>query len=152
MKTQKVLIPIDGSDFSLQVVPRVTELLDPTHTELILLHVMVEPEVVELEPGNPEMTLYVDQQETGLKANFADEMLPQVRALQSAGFTVNTAVRFGTPASQIEQYIEHEGVDMVAMTTHGRTGLVRLLLGSVAEHVLHHARVPILLYRPALGT
>lgn len=149
MKTQKVLIPIDGSDFSLQVVPRVTELLDPTHTELILLHVMVEPEVVELEPGNPEMTLYVDQQETGLKANFADEMLPQVRALQSAGFTVNTAVRFGTPASQIEQYIEHEGVDMVAMTTHGRTGLVRLLLGSVAEHVLHHARVPILLYRPA---
>jgi nucleotide-binding universal stress UspA family protein len=56
-------------------------------------------------------------------------------------------MRFGPPAAEIERYIDEEGVDLVAMTTHGRTGLARLVAGSVAEHVLHHAKTPILLYR-----
>jgi nucleotide-binding universal stress UspA family protein len=147
MKTNKVLVPIDGSDFSLQVIPHIQQFLNPAQTELVLLHIEPEPEVIELEPGNPEMTFYVDQQEEGLKSNFVDEMLPHIRTLEEAGFHVSTAMRFGEPATQIEEYVDDEGVDLVAMTTHGRTGLPRLLMGSVAEHVLHHVRVPVLLYR-----
>lgn len=147
MTRRKVLIPIDGSEFSLQVLPTVTEMVNPAQTELVLLHVAPEPEVIELEPDNPEMTVYVDQQEAGLRSNFADDMLPQVRALQKAGFQVGTEMCFGEPAEEIERYIENEGVDLVAMTTHGRTGLARMMFGSVAEHVLHHAKVPIMLYR-----
>jgi nucleotide-binding universal stress UspA family protein len=70
-----------------------------------------------------------------------------VRALQSAGFRVSTAMCFGEPANEIERYMDDEGVDLVAMTTHGRTGLVRLMLGSVAEHILRHVHVPVMLYR-----
>jgi nucleotide-binding universal stress UspA family protein len=148
MTTNKVLIPIDGSAFSLQVLPHIRPLLDPAQTELVLLRVAPEPTLIELEPGNPDMTVYADQQEAGLKADFELEMLPQVRALQSAGFQVSTTMRFGKPAEEIERYIDDEGVNLVAMTTHGRTGLVRLMVGSVAEHVMHHTHVPVMLYRP----
>jgi nucleotide-binding universal stress UspA family protein len=147
MKTNKVLIPIDGADFSLQVLPHIEQLLDPTQTELVLLHVAPEPDVIELQPGNPEMTVYVDQSEAGMQVDFADALLPLVRRLEHRGFRVTTTMRFGPPASEIERYIEYEHIDLVAMATHGRTGLDRLARGSVAEHVLHHARVPVLLYR-----
>jgi nucleotide-binding universal stress UspA family protein len=48
----------------------------------------------------------------------------------------------------IEQAIRYHHIDLVAMTTHGRTGLRRVLLGSVAEHVLRHITVPVLLLHP----
>jgi len=147
MTRKKVVVPIDGSEFSLQVLPTITEMFEPAQTELILLHVAPEPEVIELEPGDPEMTVYVDQQEAGLRGNFADDMLPQVRRLQKAGFAASTAMCFGEPTEEIERFIADEGVDLVAMTTHGRTGLARMMFGSVAEHVLHHSKAPIMLYR-----
>jgi nucleotide-binding universal stress UspA family protein len=94
------------------------------------------------------LTIYADQQAASLEANFHTEMLPQMEMLQNAGFCVSTTMRFGDPAQEIERYLEEDGVDLVAMTTHGRTGLDRMLFGSVAQHVLHHAHVPMLLLRP----
>ncbi len=148
VNTQKVLVPIDGSEFSLQILSPITQLLDPAHTELILLRVAPKPHTITVgPPGNPEMTVYVDQQEAGLKMEFENEILSQIRALESAGFRVSTAMGFGTPAQQIDKFVEDHDIDMVAMTTHGRTGMPRMIWGSVAEHVLHHARVPVFLYR-----
>jgi nucleotide-binding universal stress UspA family protein len=62
---------------------------------------------------------------------------------------VNRQVRFGSAAEEIERAIVANQVDLVAMTTHARTGLSKLLYGSIAEHLLHHAKVPILLLHPA---
>jgi len=148
MTKNKVLIPIDGSQFSLQVLNHVTRFLSPAENELILLYVAEEPGVVEVEQvGLDELTIYVDQAEASIRSSFADGMLPQVRALEKVGFTVSTNVRFGHPIDEIEKCIEAEAIDLVAMTTHGRTGLSRVMYGSVAEHVLRHATVPVLLYR-----
>jgi nucleotide-binding universal stress UspA family protein len=129
------------------VLPTITKMFEPDQTELILLHVAPEPEVIELDPGDPELTVYVDQQEAGLRGNFADDMLPQVRRLEKAGFAASTAMCFGDPTEEIERFVDDESIDMVAMTTHGRTGLARMMFGSVAEHVLHHSKVPIMIYR-----
>lgn len=146
--TNKVLIPIEDAAYSRQVLDQVTHLLQPAHHELILMRVAPEPNMVELgEPGDPDLTIYVDQQEASLAAEFAAEMLPFRQALQDAGFHVFTTMRFGDPANEIERYIAEEGIDLVAMTTHGRTGLDRLVFGSVAEHVLHHSEAPVMLYR-----
>jgi len=148
MTKNKVLIPIDGSQFSLQILPYVTRFLKPEENELILLGVAEEPKMVEIEgPGSENLTVYVDQAEASIRVNFADEMLPYVRMLEKDGFTVCTQVRFGDPIPEIEQCIEAEAIDLVAMTTHGRTGLSRIMFGSVALHVLQHATVPVLLYR-----
>lgn len=144
----KVLIPIDGSEFSLQILGYVTRFLAPSDTHLILLYVAEEPELVEIEePGFEDLTIYVDEAESSIRSNFADDILPQVRALEKAGFTVSTEVHFGDPISELENFIEAEAIDLVAMTTHGRTGLNRMVYGSVAQHILQHATVPVMLYR-----
>jgi nucleotide-binding universal stress UspA family protein len=148
MKTNKVLIPIDSFEFGLQVVPHLTQLLDPAHTELVLLRVAPEPRMVELDAnGNLDLTIYADQVAASLEANFHTEMLPALHRLEKAGFQASTTMRFGDPAYEIERYLDEDEVDLVAMTTHGRTGIDRMLFGSVAEHVLHHAQVPVLLVR-----
>lgn len=153
MTTSKVLIPIDGSDFSLQVLPQVMRFLKPGETELVLLRVEPEQSTSQAEePGFEPITVYADQAEASLRAEFEREMLPQLHHLQAAGYQTAAEVRFGEPTQEIEQFIADENVDMVAMTTHGRTGLRRMLYGSVAEHVLHHSAVPVFLYRSFTGT
>jgi nucleotide-binding universal stress UspA family protein len=148
MKTNRVLIPVDGSEFSLQVLPYVMRLLDPAKTELVLMRVAPWPKTLEFgEPGD-HGTIYLDQREESMEAHFYTEMLPYMATLVKAGFSVSTAISFGDPAHQIEQFIPAELIDMVAMTTHGRTGLSRMVLGSVAQHVVNHASVPVLLFRP----
>lgn len=149
MTKNNVLIPIAGAEFSLQVLPSIRRFLNPTENRLLLLHVEREPEVFHLhEPGAEAIDIYVDESEEALRIQFADESLTTIRTLEGMGFEVKTDVAFGQPIPQIETYIEREQVNLVAMVTHGRTGLDRLLHGSVAEHLLHHTNVPLLLVHP----
>lgn len=148
MTMNKVLIPIDGSPFSLQILRYVTRFLSPATNQLLLVYVAKEPEVVKIEqPGSEDLNIYVDEAEYAIRGNFADEMLPYRHELEKAGFTVTTKVCFGNPIAEIEACIAEEAVDLVAMTTHGRTGLSQVMFGSVAQHILHHINVPIMLYR-----
>lgn len=149
MKKNNVLIPVNGVDFSLKILPLVQRFLKPEENHLILLHVEKEPEAVHIhQPGMEDLDIFVDQAEEGMRINFADQLHPLVRSLQEAGFEVTTEVHFGKPAQTIENFLAKQPVDMVAMTTHGRTGLDRIVSGSVAEHLLHHNSVPMLLYHP----
>lgn len=149
MEHNRILIPVDGSSFSLEVLRYVTRFLKPEQTKLILLHVAEPPRMVELgAPGDPELTIFADQEAASIEIGFVSTMQMHVRYLEHAGFAVATVVQFGEPTAEIERYIRENEVDMVAMTTHGRTGLARMLLGSVAQHVVNNAAVPVLLFRP----
>lgn len=148
MNTSKVLIPVDGSELSLQVLPHVTRFLKPQETEIVLLYVAEPPQMLQLgEPGRPDVVIYADQEAASIEANFVSAMGMHMRYLNHAGFKATIAVRFGVPVTEIERYIANENVDLVAMTTHGRTGLARVLMGSVAQHIVNHANVPVLLFR-----
>jgi nucleotide-binding universal stress UspA family protein len=149
MKKNDVLIPVDEAEFSLQILPYIRRFLNPIENRLILLHVEKEPEPVHIhQPGLEDIDIYVDESEAALRNRFADEQLTTVRALEKMGFEVTTDVEFGDPIPEIESYIAKQDVDLVAMTTHGRTGLGRIFRGSVAEHLLHHVDVPVLLFHP----
>jgi nucleotide-binding universal stress UspA family protein len=148
MTTKKVLIPIDGSDFSLQILEHVKQFFDPKVSELVLLEVAQEPEMVELRPfPDEDLSVYLDEAEYTRRGQISEGLEPLAQTLRNEGFSARVEVRFGEPISAIEDFINNEGIDLVAMTTHGRTGLSRVLWGSVAQHVLHHCTVPILLYR-----
>lgn len=150
MKKKTVLIPIEDPEFSLQILPHVERFLNPAENQLILLHVEKEPEVIHIAQSGPEdLSIYVDQSEAALRTNFADQMLPTVRALEKMGFEVRTDVQFGNPVHELEEYINTNHIDMVAMTTHGRSQLGRVVFGSVTEHIVHDIDVPILLFHPA---
>ncbi len=68
--------------------------------------------------------------------------------LRARGFAVTTVVRHGNPADAILEDSETEDCSLIAMSTHGRTGLARVRLGSVAQHVFRHAGIPTLVVRP----
>ena len=61
---------------------------------------------------------------------------------------LSQAVRSGSPAEEIKRFAEEESVDLIAMATHGRTGLQHVLLGSVAEKVVRLSSVPVLTIKP----
>lgn len=65
-------------------------------------------------------------------------------AAEGAGVEAISAVREGTPYEEILDYVETEGIDLVVMGTHGKSGLTRVLLGSTAEEVIRRSPVPVL--------
>jgi nucleotide-binding universal stress UspA family protein len=169
MHKRKLLIPLDGSPFSRQILPHVRRLLSPESTTLILLRVMPLPEgyvgtpprvvspiwplplyEAERDAQQAHHPIYASQEQASFEALLESELLGEVHLLQEAGYDVSVAVRFGDPAEEIIAFVEGEEVDLVAMATHGRSGLGQLVLGSVAEVVLRRLAVPLLLVRPLL--
>jgi nucleotide-binding universal stress UspA family protein len=170
MSRNRVLIPLDGSSFSERILPIVRRFLQPAENELILFQVTEPPDggtgaisdlvaddvmqdriIPRLSPAQMEMAqhpTYTSQVEDSVAVDLEAKLSPLVTELRNNGYAVSTLVEFGDPAPGIEQAIRDHHIDLVAMTTHGRTGLRRALLGSVAEHVLRHASVPLLLLHP----
>lgn len=174
MRKNKVLIPIDGSEFSQQVLHAITPFIEPAHSELILLrvaeesitgsgaqadmlrddlaHGMVSERFTERTMERAKHPIYASQAWASVEAEVRSEMMPSARALADVGYEVSTAVEFGDPAEAIINYANLHGIDLIAMTTHGRTGMRRLLTGSVAEEVLRNVAVPVFLLRPFART
>jgi nucleotide-binding universal stress UspA family protein len=167
MRKCKVLIPLDDSEFSQKIIPYVRNLLNPAKHELILFHVAPAPQGILGAPAVPAADswpwpmyptyrdakrashpIYADQVWGGTLAAIEGRFRPHVRKLEAAGFAVATVVRHGDAVELILETVKERKVDLVAMTTHGRTGLSRLIHGSVAGEVLRRALVPVLLLRP----
>jgi nucleotide-binding universal stress UspA family protein len=166
--TRKVLIPLDGSAWSRQVLPRVIPLLNPAEYQIVLFQAGDEPEVVGIEPVVPQLVsstflpayrveqeararrqmVYASQVWERTQSALEAELENDAQALRDAGFNVSVTVRFGDPAEEIVEYARYPGVDMIVMATHGRTGLMRFVLGSVAEQVIRNVHIPVMLIRP----
>jgi nucleotide-binding universal stress UspA family protein len=69
------------------------------------------------------------------------------RELEAGGFVVDTCLRTGDPARELVKLVHEEKVDLVAMATHGHTGVADVIHGSTANHVRHHVDVPVLLLK-----
>jgi len=140
----RVLVPLDGSPLGEAVLPFVSRLARPLGLEIALLRVvpMVTPKIVQAGPQQ----IIVDQGER-LREE-AEAYLRGVAArLVADGFRVTTTVRTGEAAPEIVAGAPECQADLIGMMTHGRTGLGRLVFGSVAEAVLRHATVPVFVVR-----
>lgn len=83
----------------------------------------------------------------------AEQRLERLRkALAARGVAATTAVVLGPPAEAVTAYASEAGADLIVMSTHGRTGLAHLAMGSVAEHVVRMAPCPVLTIRPQAKT
>jgi nucleotide-binding universal stress UspA family protein len=164
---KKVLVPLDGSAFSRQIVPLLRHTFAPAAYQLVLFRVGEQPLGVFGMPSRSSITawprleyatpydrefarhpIYADQQEHNLRAALEASLTAERRALEQAGYTVSVVVRFGDAAEEIVTFAREADVDLVAMATHGRSGLSHVLLGSVAEQVLRKLTIPVMLVRP----
>jgi nucleotide-binding universal stress UspA family protein len=139
----RILVPVDGSAGSEEVLPIVSCLAGPFDCEIVLLHVV---EAMQSLPRPP----------TGARGGHPPQTeaayLAQVAApLEARGLRVVTTVRAGLPADVISDVAAAAKCGLVAMSTHGRSGLSRLFLGSVAEDVLRSVSMPVLLWKPRAG-
>jgi nucleotide-binding universal stress UspA family protein len=140
---RKILVPLDGSKVAEGVLPHAKLLAYSEGAELILLTVGANPalDFVFSDPGLAQSAV-LDQEERSKK--YISEIENE---LKSAGFKTSTMLRVGSVADVILGVAEELQVDVIAMSTHGRTGPARWLLGSIAERVVHSSKVPVLLIR-----
>ena len=140
MKLQKILVPLDGSALAETALPSAIGLAETTGAAMLLLRAAEAPALFAGEPT--EIQVQVVRQ--------AEEYLDAVKGrLQTATTApISTAVWYGHPAEAIAGAARFNHVDVVVMTTHGRSGLGRILLGSVVESVIRTTATPILVLHP----
>ena len=142
----RILVPVDFSEPSLQALDYAIEFGKPFKPELVVLHVL-EPIYY---PGPGDM--YGSGYDMGLVyrelERAAREQLSRVAAtLQKKRLPVRTLLRVGTAYHTIVETAKRLKADLIIMSTHGRTGLSHVLMGSVAERVVRSATCPVLTVR-----
>lgn len=140
MTIEKILVPLDGSDLAEAALETAIDLVNAHSAAMLLLLRAAEA------PRSPRSDR-TDEQVRVVRE--AERYLSGVAAgLRESGITrVKTSIWYGPAAPTIVEAAEVEKVDLIVMSTHGRSGIGRLIFGSVAESVLHGTRTPILLVR-----
>ncbi|MFD1686514.1 universal stress protein [Halobellus litoreus] len=136
-----VLVPVDGSPQSLQAIGFVSAEWDDV--DVTLLHV-INP----VQAGYRAGVLPSGSEEWFREAKSeAEEILDEARAQLEVDGDVETAIEVGRPAATIVEEARERGVDHVVVGSHGRRGVSRLVLGSVAEHVARRSPIPVTIVR-----
>jgi nucleotide-binding universal stress UspA family protein len=136
----KILVPLDGSELAGKAISPAEDLAKSFNAQLVLLTVG-SAEVGEIGPASPEAKSEAVAHLPAVK--YLEET---TAALQAKGLTVTWAYKQGTPAPGIISYAANHQMDLIVMASHG-AGEVAWLLGSVAQRVVSHAPVPVLLIR-----
>ena len=136
---RRILVAVENSPADATILAHVSELARLTGAELLLVHV-----------ADGWAARNFDQ----LKLRESEEMktdreyLEKVKAdLQARGFAVETRLAMGDPATELIKVSEEQGVDLIAMSTHGHRLIGDILLGATADRVRHLVKIPVLLLR-----
>jgi nucleotide-binding universal stress UspA family protein len=140
---RKILVPLDGSKVAEGVLPHAKALAYSEGAELVLLTVGANP-VLDFAFSDPGLAQRAVEEQEERSKKYISEI---ERQLKSAGFKTSTLLRVGAVAEEILAATDELQIDVIAMSTHGRTGPARWLLGSIAERVVNNSKVPVLLIR-----
>jgi len=143
---KKIFVPLDGSDLAEKVLPHAIALAKGSGAEVTLAT------VVELSLGAAGAKLdafpqAAAEQKMALRGEAVVYLQKVQRDLKGQGVAAEVVVLEGDVASQIITYAEQKGFDLIAMATHGRSGIDRFLMGSIAEKVVRSTLKPVLLIR-----
>jgi nucleotide-binding universal stress UspA family protein len=141
---QKILVPLDGSEFSERAIKMAEKIAKAFGYEMILFRVIDSP--LELSPeAEPEE----ERRVASAKIQEATAYLKGIESrIEGQGIKTRIEVGAGYPHSAILAMADKEDVEFIILSTHGHTGLARVLMGSVAEKVLHATDHPVLLVKP----
>jgi nucleotide-binding universal stress UspA family protein len=150
---KKILVCLDGSELAEQILPFAEEQALHFNSKMVLIRVFAEPGFIGLAvpgfPGVPVETqgmvkqIQKEEQESKQYLKTVAERLEKQRGLAAECVTA-----LGAAGETIVKYAEDNKVELIALATHGRSGPGRVIMGSVADHILRHAHLPILLIRP----
>ena len=135
MKARKILFPTDFSPYGQEALRWATSLARDTGATLIIVHVEEPP----MAYGGGEMYLGAEEGDREELRKALVKVLPT-----DPKIPFQHKLLVGDPATAVVEVAEQEGVDFIVMGTHGRSGLSRLLMGSVAEAIVRKAKCPVL--------
>lgn len=142
---KKILVPLDGSDYSESVIEHVKAIALGCNVPETVLIAVIEPFRIQASRA-PAGWLIKMQKEAG---NAAQTYLQSVaEKLQVDGVNAQTEVLEGTAAETIIDYAGKNKIDLIVMSTHGRSGISRWMYGSVADRVVRNSTIPVLAARP----
>ncbi len=140
----KILVPLDGSELAEKALPHALMLADKGEGQLILVRAVPLPDYL---VTGAEVPLHgpLDDETQRVWRGQAERYLEEVRARpELVGRLAGTRVVIGNAADEILDYALECGADLIVVCSHGRTGLRRFLLGSVAEKLVRHSPCPVM--------
>jgi nucleotide-binding universal stress UspA family protein len=148
---EKILVCLDGSKLAEQILPYATEQAARFNSKVVLLQAFTIPSTVAAAEAQAAPTATPDlmQEEAHRLEAEARAYLEEVAIpLREKGLDVGCVTLQGTAGEVIVGYAQNEPVDLIALATHGHSGLGRVIFGSVADHVLRESGLPILVIKP----
>ncbi len=146
---KRVLVPLDGSELAEQVLPFAVLVAKALSSQMVLLRIF---ESVPEQWADPAHGRYLDQLTSSFR-NQAVEYLEGIAApLRQDGLTVTCSAHEGNPADLIINEASREPDSLIAMSTHGTSGINRWVMGSVTDKVLHAVNAPLLIVRSKAGS
>ena len=144
---QKIMVPLDGSELAECVLPHVAAIAKGCSVKNVIFVRVVEP--FSLPPGTAIILSEEDMKRIDSRnSTEAKDYLKQVVSqLKYDGINVQSEIIVGKPAESIADYATKNEVDLIAIATHGRSGVSRWVMGSVADRVLRSSCVPVLMVR-----
>lgn len=140
---QKILVPLDGSKRAEAIMPHVEDLAQCYQAQVVLLQV-IEPKPLLIDGTYAVPDLVEHEQHLKTAESY---LLALQGKLRQKGIEVKTHIAQGPVVTEIIDTAERENADLIALASHGRTGLARVFYGSVAAGILHRVDRPLLLVR-----
>ena len=142
---ERILVPLDGSQLSLSILPQVEELAKALGASLVLFSGVIP---LDIYPGTEMAPARV--------GSILDELMSQAQSflaslekeVQGRGVKARSVVTIGFPVDEITRVAEEVGAGLIAVATHGRSGVNRWIMGSVADGVVRRSHLPCLMIRP----
>lgn len=144
MEIRKILVPVDFDQSSTTALNHAVELASKLGAELTVLHTWQMPVY-----GFPVVTTSIPVADLGknIEASAREAVDKLIAEHEGKGVRIEPVLRVGVPWEQILEVANEIGADLIVMATHGRKGLPRALLGSVAEKVVRMSSIPVLTIR-----
>jgi nucleotide-binding universal stress UspA family protein len=141
------MVPLDGSELAECVLPHVEAIATGCKVTTVTLVMVVPP--LRMYGGaetriSPEERKHLEEDSVKIATAYLEE---KAKLLRDKGGLIEVKVLLGNVLDRLVGYTEDNGVDLIVIATHGRSGVSRLFLGSVADRLLRHAPVPVLMVR-----
>jgi nucleotide-binding universal stress UspA family protein len=145
---RKILVPLDGSERAEMILPHVEDIARQFKSEVLLLRVIEPmPATIGLDGAVPPIDPWIVDRDYKDSRSYLEKIQARLR---KTGIVSRILLRWGQVVPSIVDLAEQEKVDLVAMASHGRSGLARFYYGSVAAGVLHRIERPLLIVRSTL--
>ena len=144
---QHIVVPLDGSELAECVLPHVEAIASGCNVTLVTLVMVVPP--LHMYGGaetriSPEERKHLEEDSIKVNTAYLEE---KAQLLRDKGVIVEAKVLLGNVLDKLVDYIKDNSADLIIIATHGRSGVSRLFLGSVADRLLRHAPIPVLMVR-----